>query len=1222
MCVESDDYEVMFAEDRARIIQRDGTFTSALEIIVSSEDDVEIRRLTLTNGGSRAREIEVTSYAEITMTPQEADAAHPAFSNLFIQTEYIDAISAIVASRRPRSAHDAVNWFAHVVSSSDGEIATNVEYETDRSRFLGRGHNVTNPLSVMNGWPLSNTVGAVLDPVASLRKRVRIAPGASVHITFCTMAARTREEIISLADKYHDPAAFDRASTLAWTHAQVQLHYLGIGNDEANLFQRLANRILYSDPSLRPSSEILQHSQLPASGLWVHRISGDLPIVLVRIDDADDRGLLRQLLRAHEYWRMRHLAVDLVILNEKPASYAQDLQVYLENLVRACQGATTHDNHDVRGAIFLLRADLLPAQDKLLLETAARAILTNRQGSLNEQVMRVKRTELKPPRSARKVVAPRPETAAVLVPPKLEFFNGLGGFADNGREYVIVQEANQRTPAPWSNVIANRDFGFIVSESGSSYTWSVNSRENQLTPWSNDPVSDPAGEAIYIADMDTGELWTPTALPIRIEHAAYITRHGQGYSRFEHLSHDMYSDLIQFVAVDDSVKISALRLENRSARSRTLSVTGYVEWVLGFLRSTNAPFIVTEIDIETGALFAHNPWSSEFGQRIAFFDAKPANASWTGDRTEFLGRNGSPDSPAALLRDESLSGKTGAGLDPCAALQSRLVLEVGESRELRFMLGQAASRQEARALILRYRAQSTHNLLEQTRQQWDQILEKVEVITPDRSLDLMLNRWLLYQTLSCRFWARTAFYQAGGAFGFRDQLQDSMALAVALPDEARAQILRAAARQFSEGDVQHWWHPPTGRGVRTRISDDLIWLPYVVLNYIEVTADKTILDQPCAFLDGPALADGQEDAYFAPSTSNQEASVFEHCARTLDRSLATGSHGLPLIGSGDWNDGMNRVGQDGRGESVWLAWFLNTTLRTFAPVAAARGETERAQTWLAHAEALRQAIEDQAWDGAWYRRAYFDDGTPLGSAANTECRIDSIAQSWAIISGAGTRERAERAMRAVDQYLIRQGDDLVLLFTPPFDKTPLDPGYIKGYLPGVRENGGQYTHAAVWCVIAYAMLGDGDKANELFAMMNPVNHASTRAGVHRYKVEPYVAAADIYAIAPHTGRGGWTWYTGSAGWMLRAGVEWILGLRVRGEELLIDPCITRQWPEFQINYRHGSSRYEIRIENPDRVSSGVVGIVLDGVALDSSTRRIPLVDDGLTHKAIVTLGVT
>ena len=1221
-CIEPDDYEVMFAEDRARIMRRDGSITSALEIIVSPEDDAEIRRLTLTNDGLWAREIEITSYMEIALTPPAADAAHPAFSNLFIQTEYVDSVSAIIASRRPRSADDPCNWFAHVVSTIDGEKASNVEYETDRARFLGRGRTVANPISVTDGRILSNTVGAVLDPVASLRKRVRIAAGASVHIAFSTMAAETREAVLNLADKYHDPAAFERASTLAWTHAQVQLHYLGIGNEEANLFQRLANRILYSDPSLRPPSEVLQLSTLPVSGLWTHRISGDLPIVLMRIDDADNRGLLRQLLRAHEYWRMRHLAVDLVILNDKPTSYAQDLQIYLESMVRTSQGAAGHEQHAAHGDIFLLRADLLQEQDILLLQTAARAILTNRQGSLNEQVMRFKRRDTRTTLPARRIATARADAGARLEAPKLEFFNGLGGFANNGRDYVIVLGSNQRTPAPWSNVIANPDFGFIVSESGSSYTWAINSRENQLTPWSNDPVSDASGEAIYIKDMETGELWTPTALPIRIESAPYIATHGQGYSRFEHLSHSIYSELAQFVAINDAVKFSALRLQNKSAKPRSLNITGYVEWVLGFLRSSNAPYIVTEVDAETGALFAHNPWNTEFGQRIAFFDASPAHATFTCDRGEFLGRNGSYDRPAALLRNDALSGKSGAGLDPCSALQCKLELGPNETREVRFMLGQAASRDEARALILRYRAAATAELFTQTKNEWDRMLEKVEVITPERSLDLMLNRWLLYQTLSCRFWARTAFYQAGGAYGFRDQLQDSMALVVANPEAARTQILRAAARQFQEGDVQHWWHPPTGRGVRTRISDDLIWLPYVLLNYVDVTGDTAILDQQCAFIEGQPLASGQEDAYFEPTISGQQASVFEHCARTLDRSLATGVHGLPLIGSGDWNDGMNRVGHDGRGESVWLAWFLNATLRAFAPVAASRGDSMRAKSWLAHAEALRVAVEAQGWDGAWYRRAYFDDGTPLGSAANAECRIDSIAQSWAIISGAGTRERAEQAMRAVDQYLIRPGDDLVLLFTPPFDKTPLDPGYIKGYLPGVRENGGQYTHAAVWSVIAYAMLGDGDKASELFSMINPINHASTRAGVHRYKVEPYVAAADIYAVAPHTGRGGWTWYTGSAGWMLRAGVEWMLGLRVRGDALLIEPCIPRHWPEFRINYRHGSSRYEILVINPQHVSSGVIALSLDDTMLAAQARRIPLYDDGATHRVVVTMGDT
>ncbi|MCI0536541.1 MAG: hypothetical protein L0Z50_15080 [Verrucomicrobiales bacterium] len=857
---------------------------------------------------------------------------------------------------------------------------------------------------------------------------------------------------------------------------------------------------------------------------------------------------------------MKRLAVDVVILNEKATSYAQELQTLLEGMVRDNQALAAHHEHADHGVILVLRADALSQEDRLLLQTAARAVLVSSQGTLAEQVLRR-------PKPAARFVRNRALTVSEvttprLMPPALEFFNGLGGFAKNGREYVIVLDRGQWTPAPWINVIANPDFGFLVSESGSGCTWCLNSRENQLTPWSNDPVSDPAGEVFYLRDDETGDLWSPTILPIRVDGASYVIRHGQGYSRFEHNSHGIQSELLQFVSPEDPVKISRLTLTNVSGRTRRLTVAVYVEWVLGASRTVTAPYIVTELDPVTGALFVRNPWNMDFGERVAFADLAGQQTAWTGNRTEFLGRNGDLSAPAGLRRPESFKNRVGAGLDPCAALETELELKPNECTEIVFLLGQGNDRAHASELVKRYRAAGVQSTFTAVQHLWEPILTKIQVETPDRALDFMLNRWLLYQTLSCRLWARAGFYQAGGAFGFRDQLQDGMALAVARPDLVRQHLLRAAARQFVEGDVQHWWHPPSGRGVRTHFSDDRLWLPYAVSHYITVTGDAGVLEEMVAFLEGPPLAAEQEDAHYEPTRSAQQATLFDHCARAIDVSLDLGAHGLPLMRSGDWNDGMNRVGYQGRGESIWLAWFLYATLSEFAPLAAARGETRRALRWREHAAQLKSAVEAEGWDGAWYRRAYFDDGTPLGSAANAECRIDSIAQSWSVLSGAAAPDRARHAMHSVHEYLIRYGDDLVLLFTPPFDQTSLDPGYIKGYLPGVRENGGQYTHAAVWCAVAYAMLGEGDQAGELMRMLNPVNRTATRTGVYAYKVEPYVMPGDTYAVPPHTRRGGWTWYTGAAGWFYRAGLEWMLGLRVYGDTLRFDPCILRAWTSY------------------------------------------------------------
>jgi cyclic beta-1,2-glucan synthetase len=1151
------------------------------------------------------------------LTTADADAAHPAFAKMFVQTEFVAPAGVLLATRRHREPGEPLLWAAHV-SVLEGEAVGGLQFETDRARFLGRGNDLRNAVSVMDARPLSDTTGTVLDPILSLRRRVRIEPGATVRVAFWTVVAEGRAQALAAAIKLCENGAFERIKAAATTQAQAQLQRMGIDALDGQLFQRIANYVLYSDPTLRAGRDVLSKNVLGPAALWTFGISGDLPIVLVRIDNEKALGVVEQLLRARAYWQSKGLSVDLAIVNDQAApDAAQILQTAIESAINAVQSVAA-DLPKSRSKVFVLRGASIPAADSELLATAARAVFVAANGSLHEQLGTLSSPHAGPP-----PVRVVPQPAGAQTPPTrgaLEYFNGLGGFAAAGREYVAVLDEGQRTPAPWVNIVANPHFGFMVSADGAGSTWSLNARENQLTPWSNDPVSDTPAEVIYLRDTANGELWSATPLPIRQAAASYTVHHGFGYSRFEQMSHGIALDLLQFVPLTDSVKISRLTIVNRSAERRTLSVTHYADWVLGNQRSRTAPFIVSEIEPRTGALLARNPWRTEFQERIVFMDLLGRQQSLSADRTEFLGRHGSLSAPAALLGSEPLSNRVGGGLDSCGALQTQLDLAPGEAIDLTFLLGEAASREAAVDLIERYRSIDYKDVLKSVTDYWHETLDVIQVKTPERALDILVNGWLLYQTLACRLWARTGFYQASGAYGFRDQLQDVMALCVARPELTREHILRAAARQFEAGDVQHWWLPTSGQGVKTRISDNRIWLPFVVAHYLNVTGDEAVLDELIPFLEGGPLAPDQNEIFAAPAITATKATLFEHCVRALNISLAIGSHGLPLFGTGDWNDGMNRVGAAGRGESVWLAWFLHSTLLQFAPIAVRRGADETATQWRKHAFAVQQAIEREAWDGDWYRRGYFDDGTPLGSIANEECRIDAIAQSWAVISGAGDPARAKRAMSAVNAQLVSRSDGLVKLFMPPFDHSHPDPGYIQAYPAGLRENGGQYTHAAMWTTWAFALLGDGDRAAELLSLLNPINHASTRAAIYRYKVEPYVVCADVYSAEAHVGRGGWTWYTGSAGWMYRTATEGILGISVREKALVIEPCIPRAWKNFEITYTHGSSRYRIAIVNPRGVNRGIAQAALDGRPISVKPCMIDLVDDGAYHYASVTLG--
>ncbi len=1240
----ADLYEAIFSAGRAEFRRRDGGIDTHTEIVVSPEDDIELRRVRITNNSRVRRTIEVTTYTEVVLANPVADVLHPAFSKLFVQTEILQRPAAVLCTRRPRSPEEATPWMVQLMAVHNlhvpgaGEArAGEISHETDRARFIGRGRTLEQPLALTMAGPLSNTAGSVLDPVAASRCVVTLDPDQTIMIDIVYGVGESREACVAMAEKYQDRRLAGRVFELAWTHANVVLRQLNASEADAQLYGRLAGAVIYTQPALRADPGVLIRNRRGQSGLWGYAISGDLPIVLLQIGSADNIELVRQFVQAHAWWRLKGLAVDLVIWNEERDTYRQRLQEQIMGLIAG--GVEAHVI-DRPGGIFVRHVEQIAHEDRILLQSVARAVFSDGRGTLIEQVSRrplrerrtapfaatrpaERRTAPLPPRLAR--AAPLPVTASAgPLAGELVLFNGTGGFSANGKEYVVAPPAGERPPAPWVNVLANPRFGSVVSEAGSAYTWCENAHELRLTPWHNDPVSDGSGEAIYLRDEESGEVWSPTSLPCADGAGAFVTRHGFGSSAFEHRAYGIHAELRVFVALDAAVKFSVLRLTNESGRPRKLSATGYVEWVLGDLRPKSAPHIVTEVCADNEALYARNPYSNDYADWIGFFDVDDsarANGSHTCDRNEFIGRNGSMQAPAALGRVR-LSGRSGAALDPCAAIQVPVALLDGETVEIVFRLGMGRSAHEAGELVQRFRGSAAcAEALAEVQRHWEHTLGAVRVRTPDPALDMLANGWLLYQTIACRIWARSGYYQSGGAFGFRDQLQDAMALVHTQPQMLRAQLLLCASRQFPEGDVQHWWHPPQGRGVRTRISDDYLWLPLALARYVEATGDAGVLDEDVRFLEGRAVSPQDDSYYDLPAPSHQTAPLYEHALRAVQHGLRFGAHGLPLMGTGDWNDGMNLVGHGGRGESVWLGFFLCTVLERFGVLAARRGDKAAAEQCGVERTRLAARLEAEGWDGSWYRRAYFDDGTPLGTAGGVECQIDSIAQSWSVLSGVADPARSRQAMDALHERLVRADAGLVQLLDPPFDGRGPNPGYIAGYVPGVRENGGQYTHGAIWATMACAALGDRERAWALLDLINPVHHARDANGVERYKVEPYVVSADVYSVAPHTGRGGWSWYTGSAGWMYQLIVESLLGLRLSTSggiaRLAFTPCLPREWPGYHVDYRYLDTTYRVEVTQVD-AAQGHLAVSLDGAACADGT--LPLRDDGQVHTVSVQTG--
>jgi cyclic beta-1,2-glucan synthetase len=1274
----ADEYEVIFALDKADFRRVDEELETLTEITVGPDADVEFRRVTLTNLGNSTRYLEITSYSEVVLASPQADLAHPAFGKLFLETEWLPGSAALLCHRRRRASGEPEFWAFHVLAddlteshlwSSHANGEKSISFETDRARFLGRRNTPSDPTALeTSSHALTGTAGAVLDPIFAIRRYVRIPAGERVVLAFTTGIAESRDAALALADRYHSLFAVNRGFELAFAHSRIELQHANLRPDEVHLFQRLAGHLFYPVSPLRAPSETIASNQLGQSDLWRHGVSGDLPIAILRLNGPEGLWHLKQLLRAHEYWRRKNLAVDFVVLCEGGGGYFDQAFTEAINDVRS---AGLGDWLDKPGGIFVRKASQMPPADRLLLLSAARLIIDDRAGTLATQSSAVAKPQQRPrikrpvdeeatrkgkgKRRKREKEQPTSETSSrrmnlqgraagnLVVRQSSDdetsnrFGTGFGGFSQDRKDFVIdPNAAAQISPAPWSNVIANPSAGFVITESGSGYTWVGNSQLNRLTPWSNDPVSDPTGEVIYIQDRAADLLWCPTPLPIKNDSPVRVT-HGQGYTSFQREINGIRHDLTVGVPPADPLKISILKLKNLDNRERQLSLTYYLEWVLGTHRTATAQHIVTSVDSVTGkAIFARNPFNPDFPRAAAFAATSLENITFTANRGEFIGRNRSLAAPACF-EYQGLSGQVGAGLDPCAALQGTITLKAGEQRSIVFLLGETESEDAARALINRYLEPNTaRSALQQTTDQWEQMVSTVQVETQDPAFNIMLNRWLVYQILSCRFWGRSAFYQSSGAFGFRDQLQDVMALVYSRPDLARAHLLRAACRQFVEGDVQHWWHVPSGNGVRTRFSDDFLWLPFAVCHYVKVTGDNAVLNELVPYLQADPLPPDKHEVYGPAIVSEAQGSLYDHCVRALHYGWKLGPHGLPLMGGGDWNDGMNRVGIGGKGESVWVAWFQIVCLSDFISLAEKHNDEALVNECKSRITHLREATDHHAWDGRWYRRAYFDDSTPLGSITNQECQIDSIAQSWAVIAEGAMKAEKRRngdkanldqslaetcqvspdachklnqAMDEVLNRLCRPDQRLMLLFDPPFDTAPLDPGYIKGYLPGIRENGGQYTHAACWVVQALILLGRANDAYRIYEMINPIRTATTDADIARYCVEPYVVAGDVYHHPQQIGRGGWTWYTGAAGWYYRVGLEHILGFALRGDKLFLNPVIPSHWPGFKMRFRYSQkTTYAIEVQ---RRSDGKTELMLDGKL--QTEPFIPLVDDGQTH---------
>jgi len=1227
-----DKYEAIFSEDSIKIKRNDGSIETITKIAISPEKRVEIRNINLKNNGMEDETLEIVTAIEPILSSMEEDFSHPAFQNLFLTFEYNEEDNIFIIKRKNREDTKKGLYLAVSFYTNEQTIGE-LEYELDKEKFQGRG-NLNLPQMVEHSKPFSKKIQASVDPILALKRTILIKPEEEKSLSLLFSISEDKEEAINNVKEYQNEEKIKQAFELSIAKADTEARYLNLNAKQIETYQNLLGYLLFSNPFRAKQMQNLEDRKYPQSDLWQYGISGDLPILLVRINQTSDKEVLEEILKAYEFFRLKNIQIDLVILNEEPNSYEK----YTKDTIFNCiLNANLGYMQNTYGGIFVLEQ-----VDTKILEFYAKLIIDTKNGPLIRQLKDLEEEYIENNKEIGEKVLNFPKiyeeekiSKPILPKDTLLYENEYGGFTPNGKEYQIAVNKENRLPTVWSNIMANKEFGTLVTESMGGFTWSKNSRLNRISSWNNNQVLDIPSEIFYLQDEETLKTWSIGLNPMP-DNKDYIVKYGFGYSIYEHENEDIRQKVTVFVPNKESMKISLLELKNTSQKKKKLNLVYYIKPVLGENEEKTKEKLQLTFNESSNMIFLENKTNMDF-EEIMYVSSSQKIYSYTGNKEAFFGK-GNLSNPDALKK-VSLNKENSIGKETIIAIQLQIELESFETKEIAFILGTEKNKLDSQDKAYKYtKINNIENELDEVKKYWNDLLEKVQVETPIKSFDILMNGWLIYQTITSRLNARSAFYQSGGAFGFRDQLQDTIALKYFDIELMKQQIIKHSRHQFIEGDVEHWWHEETKRGIRTKFSDDLLWLVYLTEEYINFSADYSILDIETNYLEGPILEEGTDEKYDLYLESDIKESIFKHCQRAIEKSLVFGENGLPKIGSGDWNDGFSKVGNQGKGESVWLGFFMYDILTKWIPICEERLKIlegkipkdlldkdlelqpleneiqnikEKINKYKEIIENLKRALNTKAWDGRWYKRAFMDNGQELGTIQNEECKIDGIAQSWATISNAGDNDKKYISIESLENHLVDRENGIIKLLDPPFEKSSLEPGYIKAYLPGTRENGGQYTHSAIWTIIAETMLGFGDKAVEFFRMINPIEHARTKEAASKYKVEPYVVAADIYGAGNLSGRGGWTWYTGSSSWMYEAGLKYILGLTIEKGYLSINPCISSSWKEYKIHYKYENSIYNIIVKNQNAKNTGVESMIMDGLVIDD--KKIKLEDDNRIH---------